>query len=360
VDQLEELSICADDEMDEAQRLVNIELVRLMQHDSIAHPLPGMSLPGRTTSSYEMPPDDAIAAALSEIHLEFAGSLGFPNANWEQVREGVVALSKAELDQGVSWAHDQGKLIQYMTSWAPLNSDDKCPRVYSAVLDENRTTMTKDANKAFKMEKKLSVTLGGYQTRSAALAKQITEAFNGLQEARLEYENVSRLKTNETAVGPALLPVGRLANLPARPPPWDHPPARGPHGQLHRPCAGSPSSTESANGDHTAPSTWAVHRHVVCSVSVSTAVTVTSAKFIACLLFLTHCAHDRAHSWQVDIAAEISSLAQVSSRQHSQLFCSSPSSMNHPVGTTAWQASLTLLGQRHHHIRKMTGPFNCP
>jgi pre-mRNA-splicing factor CDC5/CEF1 len=95
--------------MDEAQQRVNVELVRLMQHDSVAHPLPGTSLPGGTTS-YEMPPDDAVAAAMAEIHLEFVGSLGFPNANREQVRDGIVTLSKAELDQAVSWAHDQGKL----------------------------------------------------------------------------------------------------------------------------------------------------------------------------------------------------------------------------------------------------------
>ena len=206
VDQLlKDLSTSEDGEVDEAQRLVNVELVRLMRHDSVAYPLPGTSLPGGTVSSYEMPPDDAISAALSEIHLEFAGSLGFPNANREQVREGIFALSKAELDQGVLWAHDEGELIRHMTSGASDSerlSDDERARVYNTVLDEKRTTMTKDASKAFKTERKLGVTLGGYQGRSAALGKRITEAFSGLQQAKLEYESFSRLKTNESAVGP--------------------------------------------------------------------------------------------------------------------------------------------------------------
>jgi hypothetical protein len=130
---LKGLSISEDGEMDEAQRLVNVELVRIMRRNSIAHPLPGTSLPGGTVSSYEMPPDNAIAAALSEIHLEFVGSLGFPNANWEQVRESIVALSKAELDQGMYWAHDQGELIWHMTSWAPLDSDNERTTIYNAV-----------------------------------------------------------------------------------------------------------------------------------------------------------------------------------------------------------------------------------
>jgi len=140
-----------------------------------------------------MPPDDAIAAALSEIHLEFAGSLNFPNANREQVREGIIALSKAELDQGVFWAHDRGELIRHMTSWAPLGSDSERTTIHNAVLDEKRKTMTKDANKA---------------TRSAAVTKRITEAFNSLQEAQLEYGSFSRLRTNEAAVAPRW--VGRL------------------------------------------------------------------------------------------------------------------------------------------------------
>jgi pre-mRNA-splicing factor CDC5/CEF1 len=46
------------------------------------------------------------------------------------------------------------------------------------------------------------VTLGGYQGRSAALGKRITEAFSGLQQAKLAYESFSRLGTNESAVGP--------------------------------------------------------------------------------------------------------------------------------------------------------------
>jgi pre-mRNA-splicing factor CDC5/CEF1 len=55
-------------------------MVQLMQHDSIAHPLPGTSLPGRTELQYAIPPADDIAVTLSESHLKLAQSLGFSDA----------------------------------------------------------------------------------------------------------------------------------------------------------------------------------------------------------------------------------------------------------------------------------------
>ena len=63
--------------------------------------------------------------------------------------------------------------------------------------------MAKEASKAAKAEKKLNIMLGGYQARSKALAKRITEAFNEMKKAKIDYERLVRLQTNETALAPA-------------------------------------------------------------------------------------------------------------------------------------------------------------
>ena len=42
---------------------------------------------------------------------------------------------------------------------------------YSFLMNESRDAMTKAASKATKLEKRLGVTLGGYQARAHALAK---------------------------------------------------------------------------------------------------------------------------------------------------------------------------------------------
>lgn len=210
---LRELSI-GEDEQDpdlaRAQQLINKELAELLQHDSIAYPIPGTSRPGGTLSMYEMPADDDLDAARALIHLELASAVGFTNANPEQLREGLFALSKSEtVDETVSWAFTRQQLTYDAESRTWLEPEKLSPesRVdgYTAVLEDSRQIMAKEANKAAKAEKKLGLTLGGYMARSEALAKRVTEAFDELQKTKVDHASFSRLQTNESAVGPRRL-----------------------------------------------------------------------------------------------------------------------------------------------------------
>jgi pre-mRNA-splicing factor CDC5/CEF1 len=192
---------------DEAQQLIDLELAQLIQHDSMAYPVPGTSLPGGTKSLYIMPAEEDVAAAKFQIHLELAASLGFPDANEVQIREGLVALSKSEeLDESASWAHVRQKLAFDAASktWiepTKLTFDQRVAG-YTAQLEDSRDLMTKEASKASKSEKKLGVTLGGYQARSKILAQRITDAFEELQKTQVDLESFSRLRVNEAAAGP--------------------------------------------------------------------------------------------------------------------------------------------------------------
>jgi pre-mRNA-splicing factor CDC5/CEF1 len=191
----------------EAQRLIDVELAQILQHDSIAHPVPGTSRPGGTRSAYIMPSDEDIADAKAQIHLELAASLGFPDANDGQIREGLAALSKLEeFDETSSWAHIRQQLTFDATSkiWMDATKLSATQRVagYIAQLEGSRDLMSKEANKASKSEKKLGVTLGGYQARSKALSKRITDAFEDLQRTKVDLESFSQLRVNESAAGP--------------------------------------------------------------------------------------------------------------------------------------------------------------
>lgn len=194
-------------ELADAQRLIDHELVQLLQHDSIAHPIPGTSRPGGTQSFYEMPDDDAVAEARRMIHLELATTLGYPTANEEQVKEGLNTLMKdEEVDETESWAQVRRRLAYdaETSSWVDPNSLSPEARIagYNALLDQDRETMSKEANRANKLEKKLGVTLGGYQARSKALTKRITDAFDELQRTQVDHTSFSRLSVNEAATGP--------------------------------------------------------------------------------------------------------------------------------------------------------------
>ncbi len=202
-----------DSDMGAAARLVHIEMADLVHHDTIAYPIPGTIHPGGTRSAYQIPPDEFLVSAGSLIHEELATSLGYPGASEDVVKHGVVALSDLDdVDESLSWVHVREKLVfdSASNSWVEPISISLEARVagYKAQLEAYREGMSREANKAAKSEKKLNVILGGYQARSGALSKRISDAFAELQKTKEEYESFSKLRTNETAMGPI-----RLASL---------------------------------------------------------------------------------------------------------------------------------------------------
>jgi pre-mRNA-splicing factor CDC5/CEF1 len=202
------LGVDDSDELSSARRLVNSELVALVKHDSIVHPVPGTSTPGGTPSLYQMPDDDAVKAAKDLVHLELAGATGFPDATEEQVRQTIIAtVDWSEADNVVSWAKTRPALVLNAKTgvWVPFDTLSTEERVagYNAVLSESRDMMGREATKAAKIEKKLAVTLGGYQARSSALTNKITDAFTQMHAAKFDLESFSRLQINESVAGPA-------------------------------------------------------------------------------------------------------------------------------------------------------------
>ena len=191
-----------------AQKLVDAELVQLLHHDSLTYPLPGTSHPGGTKSSYQIPRDEDIDEARLAVQRELASSLGFPDANEEQTRQGVTALTKSEeVDEGFGWPSIRSRLAfdarqhRYVDP-ASLSPEERMEG-YSALLNESRDLMAREAGKISKAEKKLNVTLGGYQARSKALIQKMSDLFGELQRGHVDYESFSRLRINENAAGPA-------------------------------------------------------------------------------------------------------------------------------------------------------------
>ena len=203
-----------DADMDEAIRLVHHELAQLLQHDSIAHPIPGTSHPGNTKSSYLIPQDQDITTARSEIQKELATWLGYPDATEEQVKQGVKAVVDLEqdMDESVSWARKRRNLAfdADKKTWVdPIHlSEESQISGMSVLLNQSREAMSCEAQKASKAEKKLGVMLGGYQARSQVLIKKVVEGFEELQKTKMEFDSFSLLKVNESATGP-----GRVSAL---------------------------------------------------------------------------------------------------------------------------------------------------
>jgi pre-mRNA-splicing factor CDC5/CEF1 len=211
---MEELRVDdADTELAPALQMVHAEMAKLLEHDSIVHPIPGTSRPGGSLSGYELPPDDFVDLAKAAVHMELAASLGFPDASADQIRQGLAATTNwDEVDDVQPWAAIRQELVLDPSTrlWAELGAVPPEQRIagYNSQLEESREKMAREASKTSKTEKKLNVTLGGYQVRSKALAKRVTDAFAELQQVKTDYESFARLKSHEEITGP-----GRITTL---------------------------------------------------------------------------------------------------------------------------------------------------
>ncbi|KAG8745330.1 Pre-mRNA-splicing factor cef1 [Ceratobasidium sp. 414] len=191
-----------------AQALIDNELVDLIQHDTIAHPLPGTPYPGGTPSMYDIPDDEDIAAATLAVHAELSATLGIIGASPEEVKKGVVLAAGQEDFDGelLSWAHmrDTWAYDRNLKAWVDASSLESNERIVgiAALLVQDRDAMTKEAAKAAKLEKKLGVTLGGYSARSTALTKRAKDASIELLKAHIEFETFARLQMVEEAAAP--------------------------------------------------------------------------------------------------------------------------------------------------------------
>jgi pre-mRNA-splicing factor CDC5/CEF1 len=192
---------------DEQEMRVSEEMVKLMEHDSITHPLPGTTRPGSTRSAYEHPDDKYLDQAREAVRRELASMLGFPEAKEEQVKQGVIAVAKdEEVDELWSWAAVRASLAYDAEGerWVDGDGleDERRKKGLSTLLNEIRERMTREAGRLGKTEKKLGVTLGGYQARSGVLSKRVREAHSEMERTQTELESFERLETNENAAGP--------------------------------------------------------------------------------------------------------------------------------------------------------------
>ena len=76
-----------------------------------------------------------------------------------------------------------------------IESLEKC-------FDNFRNSMTKNAKKAEKLEEKLKIILGGYQSRGQGLKKQIQESFEQIEQTFVEMKTFEKLRLYEVCAIP--------------------------------------------------------------------------------------------------------------------------------------------------------------
>lgn len=71
--------------------------------------------------------------------------------------------------------------------------------------------MTTEAKRAAKMEKKMKILLGGYQSRAMGLMKQLNDLWDQIEQAHLELRTFEELKKHEDSAIPRRLEVRACA-----------------------------------------------------------------------------------------------------------------------------------------------------
>ncbi|KAF9422891.1 Pre-mRNA-splicing factor cef1 [Podila epigama] len=161
--------------LDEADRLVQEELTRLVTHDLVAYPPVGSKVAGSSLNAVQLEElsDDYLALARSQVDEEMSGPQAVEKYDafakefdhvWEQIQEEMKNLHQISL---------------------------------SSQFASKRAVMTKQAAKAGKLEKRLGITLGGYQARSQNLSTQLLTSHEGLQGAELELSSFQNLRIME-------------------------------------------------------------------------------------------------------------------------------------------------------------------
>jgi len=193
-----------------AQRLVDEEMAKLIEDDSVVHPVPGSQHPGGAKSRLPVLSDDSIKAAKEEVRRELASTLDFPGASAETIvrltasmlepeEDGTESAALSQLEAALANARNDKAWHPDLRAWvsrADLSEQDR-KRGYASLLEMAREAMTRFATSSGKDEKRLAKLLGGYQARSQAIRTKIVETFHELTQAALAHEAYVRLEKEE-------------------------------------------------------------------------------------------------------------------------------------------------------------------
>lgn len=104
---------------------------------------------------------------------------------------------------------DQVLFLPNQNRYTRANLASKKDRLESAEkrLEQNRNHMSKEAKMAAKMEKKLKILTGGYQSKAQTLIKQLHDAFEQTDQANLELSTFKFLQEQEKAALPRRIQV---------------------------------------------------------------------------------------------------------------------------------------------------------
>ncbi|CAI5769085.1 cell division cycle 5-like protein [Lacerta agilis] len=202
-------------DLQKSEELIKKEMITMLHFDLVHHPygeLPGGKkgkVPGFGPGSTE--------------HLSYLEHNPYEKYSKEDIKkaEELLAQEMEVVKQGMGhgelsseaynqvWeeCYSQVLFLPGQNRYTRANLASKKDRIESLEkrLEINRGHMTTEAKRAAKMEKKLKILLGGYQSRAMGLIKQLNDLWDQIEQAHLELRTFEELKKHEDAAIPRRL-----------------------------------------------------------------------------------------------------------------------------------------------------------
>lgn len=193
-------------ELQRAEELIKEEMLTMLHHDSIRNPTNSQMFISSIRAKQGGNPN--------QQHLLYLDKHPFVKYDEEDISNAKQMLSNEieVVKQGMG--HDltfdafcqvwdeclsQVLYVPSQNKYTRANHATKKERIESLEkrLEQNRNHMTKEAKQAAKIEKKLKILLGGYQSRAQTLVKQIQDLVEQIEQTHLELDTFKMLKNHE-------------------------------------------------------------------------------------------------------------------------------------------------------------------
>ncbi|XP_026755740.2 cell division cycle 5-like protein [Galleria mellonella] len=192
--------------LQQAEELLKAEMVTMLHYDALRDPPPGV--------------DKKRAVQLQASHLAYLEHHPYEDFTAEELAAAKEELKKEMEVVKAGMGHGDLSIDAYTQVWEEClaqvlflpgqnrytraNLASKKDRLESAEkrLEQNRNHMAKEAKKCSKMEKRLRILTGGYQSRAASLIKQFQELQDQIEQSNLELSTFKFLAEQEKAAIP--------------------------------------------------------------------------------------------------------------------------------------------------------------
>lgn len=201
-------------DLQKAEELIKKEMVTMLHYDSLKNPIaPQQGKKQAVTQAQQLAylehnPYDSFVPDELGIARKMLGK------EMEIVKHGMNHgdLSLDAYTQVWEECLSQVLFLPNQNRYTRANLASKKDRLESAEkrLEQNRAHMSREAKRAAKMEKKLKILTGGYQTRAQTLVKQIQDIYEQIDQSNLELSTFKFLQEQERAALPRRIQVNIL------------------------------------------------------------------------------------------------------------------------------------------------------